>query len=72
MWFTWGPKLRPSDTPRYHWDPHPSEWRWNVPGTGNYMWWVTAHGARHIRQNVLALLAWSHEGVRAGVVRRRP
>ena len=72
MWFTWEPKLRPSTTGHYHWAPHPGETRWGVPGTGNYMWWVTARGARHIRQNVLALLAWLHEGVRAGVDLRLP
>eukprot|EP00969_Alexandrium_andersonii_P118385 5235902-Alexandrium_andersonii.AAC.1 len=72
MWFSWEPRLRESMYPHYHWPPHPGELRRNVPGTGNYMWWVTAWGARHIRQKVLALPARLNGGLRVGVVRRRP
>eukprot|EP00969_Alexandrium_andersonii_P212170 9369655-Alexandrium_andersonii.AAC.1 len=58
--------------PRYHWPPHPGEYRHHAPGTGNYVWRVTARGARHIRQNVLAAPARLNGGLRVGVVRRRP
>ena len=53
IWFSWEPRLRSSESGHYHWSPHPGESREHVPGTGNYMWWVTARGARHIRQTVL-------------------
>eukprot|EP00969_Alexandrium_andersonii_P331277 14641739-Alexandrium_andersonii.AAC.1 len=57
MWFSWEPRLRESVCPHYRWPPHPGEHRRNVPGAGNYMWWVMVRGARHIRQNILALPA---------------
>eukprot|EP00969_Alexandrium_andersonii_P121335 5363440-Alexandrium_andersonii.AAC.1 len=72
MWFSWEPRLRESMYPHYRWPPHAGEVRRNMPGAGNYTWWVMARGARHVRQNVLALLARLSGGLRVGVVRRRP
>ena len=60
MWMSWEPKLRKSDCPHYHWPPHRGEFRNNTPGTGNYMWYITARGARHIKRTVLALPACLH------------
>ena len=54
IWMSWEPHLSRSDTGHYHWPPHPGEDRQHVPGTGNYMWFLTARGARHIKMNVLA------------------
>ena len=53
MWMSWEPWLSKSDTKHYHWEPHPGERRENVPGTGNYLWFITARGARHIKSTVL-------------------
>eukprot|EP00969_Alexandrium_andersonii_P146238 6467532-Alexandrium_andersonii.AAC.1 len=57
MWFSWEPGLRESACPHYRWPPRPGEHRHNAPGAGNNVRWVTARGARNIRQNVLALPA---------------
>ena len=60
IWMSWEPDLRKSKNKHYHWAPHPGEHRQNVPGTGNYMWYITARGARHIKREVLALPACLH------------
>ena len=57
IWFSWEPRLRPSDLPHYDWPSHAGEHRYKVPGTGNYMWWITARAARTICNEMLALSA---------------
>ena len=54
IWISWEPNLQGSKTGHYRWEPYPAEQRDFVPGTGNYMWWITARGARHIKDTVLA------------------
>ena len=54
IWFSWEPNLQGSPTGHYRWGAYPAEQRDFVPGTGNYMWWLTARGARHIKNTVLA------------------
>ena len=54
IWLGWEPFLQGSPSGHYQWPAYKAEKRDFVPGTGNYLWWITARGARYIKRKVLA------------------